>query len=144
MTVTSSTETVNGRTLVIYGEEAKATAIGFDFVPDADAAPVQLNTNINGHQRRLYKGDPGFSVASHPRSELFSKDKPGTSALPGKPFYLEVTTGTAPNEVVDVTRFSYVGRWSDLKSKMLLDLAPAPNVVLRNASGSSKVMVAAA
>jgi hypothetical protein len=143
MAYTSSTETVNGRTLVIFGDEARATAIGFDFTPDAEDAPVALTASVRGHQRRLYKGDPGFSVAGHTRSELFSKDKAGTAALPGKPFFIEVTTGTPPNTVTKVTRFSYQGRWSDLKSKMLLDLAPAPNTVLRNASGSSKVMVAA-
>jgi hypothetical protein len=139
--IKKSTETVNGRTLTLWGDPAKFAAVGLDFVPDPEEAGRTINSSVGGHTRKMYPGDPGFSVSGHSRSEIFTPDKQGSTVLPGKPFYIEVTTGTGVTKEITVTRFSYEGRWGDLKSKCMGDLAPAPNIVVRNASGSSKVLV---
>jgi hypothetical protein len=139
--IKKATETVNGRTLILFGDPAKFAEVGLDFVPDAEEAETTVTSSVSSHTRKMYPGDPGITVAGHQRVEIKSADKEGSTTLPGKPFYIEDTQGSGVTKKVTVTRYSYIGRWGDLKTKCLGDLAPAPNLVLRNASGSSKVLV---
>jgi hypothetical protein len=141
MPIQKATETVNGRPLVLWGDPLKFDAIGLAFVPDPEEAGSTITSSVVGHRRKMYPGDEGFAVEGHDRVEVYTPDKAGTNALPGKPFYIEVTTGSGEASVTKVTRFSYQGRWGDLKEKCMGDLAPSPNIVVRNASGSSKVLV---
>jgi hypothetical protein len=137
MSIKKATETVNGRQLILYGDPSKFSDVGLAFVPDAAQAGATLTQSVSGYSRKMYPGDGGISVSGHNRTEDFTPDKNGSTVLPGKPFYIEVTQGSGVTRTTKVTRFSYIGRWCDLKTKVIGDLAPANNVVVRNASGSS-------
>lgn len=141
MPIQKATETVNGRPLVLWGDPDKFSDVGLDFVPDEAEAGRTITSSVDGHTRKMYPGDAGFGVEGHERVEIYTPDKAGSNVLPGKPFYIEVTQGTGELAITKVTRFSYIGRWGDLKTKCMGDLAPSPNIVVRNASGSSKVLV---
>jgi hypothetical protein len=132
-----STETVNSRELTVIGDPAKFAALGIDFTEDSAQEAELVTQSVKSHPRRRYPGGPTTSVAGHTRQKSVGGEKEGTNALPGKPFYIEVTTGSGVTKKVTATRFSYIGRWTDLKTKILMDLAPSPNIRLRNASGKS-------
>jgi hypothetical protein len=132
-----STETVNGRQLTVIGDPAKFSAIGIDFTEDTALEPELVTVTRKAHTRRSYPGGPAIGVSANTANRSVGGEKAGTTTLAGKPFYIETTTGEGVLKEVDVVRFSYIGRWTDLKTKILLDLAPSPNIRLRNASGTS-------
>lgn len=134
------TETVNGRQLIVIGDPVKFADCGIDFTPDAVVQGTPYTETVSGFTRRRFPGGPAASVSGHSRSGTRGGDLAGTNAEAGRPFYIEEVRsapGVTPREVKTWV-FAYVGRWRDLKTKIIADLAPSPNRTLRNASGSSK------
>lgn len=133
------TETVNGRSISVIGDPVKFADVGIPFTPDAPGTGTPYTDAVDGHSRRRFPGGPASNVRAHNRSGVRSTDLAGTNAEPGRPFYIERVL-SAPGETprrVQTWTFGYVGRWRDLKSKILTDLAPAVGYRLRNASGTS-------
>lgn len=122
----------------MIGDPAKFSEIGLPFTPTAPGSGVPYEDNVKGHSRRRFPGGPTASVKGHQRFGTRGGDLPGSNAEPGRPFYIEDLL-SAPGEDprrVKTHVFAYEGRWRDLKTKIIRDLSPRANSVLRNASGS--------
>jgi len=119
--------------VIVYGDPTKLNALCTGFTEVAAAAVTSSTVTTTPTAVRRYPGDP----APYARiGSTFTRDKGGVQnlqTLPGKPFTVEVTTGTAPNTVTDVTQFTFTGPFKKLRAKFAADLTKT--LVLRSPGG---------
>jgi hypothetical protein len=133
--------------LTIYGDAGKLGEYlkmsAFEEVAEVPA--VAATVDVSGHVRKRFPGHAGYQVEGHSRSFLKETDRPGGGGMPGNRFWMERprdSTDPAPNSI-RARAFTYVGTWKALKETCLAQKL-GPDFVLRNSSGRSKIIKAAA
>jgi hypothetical protein len=102
--------------VIVYGDPTKLAALCDGFTEVAAAAVTSTTVTTLPTAVRRYPGDPAPFARI---GSTFTRDKGGVQnlqTLPGRPFTVEVTTGTAPNTVTDVTQFTFVGPFKKLRA----------------------------
>lgn len=119
--------------VIVYGDPTKLAAVCGGFTEVAALAVTSSTVTTTPTAVRRYPGDP----APYARiGSTFTRDKGGVQnlqVLPGKPFTVEVTTGTAPNKVTDVTQFTFTGPFKKLRARFAT--AATKDLVLRSPGG---------
>jgi hypothetical protein len=126
--------------VIVYGDPAKLAAVCGGFTEVATAPVTSSTVTTTPTAVRRYPGDP----APYARiGSTFTRDKGGVQnlkTLPGRPFTVEVTTGTAPNKVTDVTQFTFTGSFKKLRAQFEADATK--DLVLRSPGGKPWPIVA--
>lgn len=107
-----STQTVEGKTLVLYVKPSEVAAYIGTVTPDPDELMLTSTQTVRSHSRRRYVGGPAVNVSGHSRSRT-SGDKPAGLTLPGNNAWLERKTGTPLRTVRE--QITFVGSFASLK-----------------------------
>jgi hypothetical protein len=126
-------KTVGGKDVLIIGDKAKFDTYvsGFTAVTGAEATNVTLTRS--GTSAKQYPGDASPITRSGGSVTRLKAEAKRTGALPGKSFWLEQTTGTAPNVIRNANQFTLVGRFVDLHAATVTG-ATGP-ITLRSPNG---------
>jgi hypothetical protein len=119
--------------VVIWGDHAKLVALVPGVVADAAAGAADITFTRAGASVKRYPGDPNpYTRAGGTVVRL--KQKPAKlGTLPGRPFTIEVTTGTAPDEIIKVHQFSFTGPFTKLHA--FVEGAATSDYILRSPGG---------
>lgn len=104
-----------GKQARIFADPAKISEFVGGLDEEGSGPEVITNVNYSGHRVTRFPGDPGYNRSGGSRRKSSKYMKEGSPATPGRPFFCEVTTGSPPNKVTDVTRFTYTGDWITLR-----------------------------
>lgn len=105
---------VGGKDVLIIGDKAKFDTYVSGFTAVTGAAATNVSITRSGSSAKQYPGDSSPISRSGGSVVRLKAEAKRTGALPGKSFWLEQTTGTAPNVVRNVNQFTLVGRVVDL------------------------------
>ena len=131
-----------GASLIFIGPTSKLSQFfaSTSFVVESATTPEIVESVVKRHKRRRYPGHAGVDVEQHGRVSLRGGTKRGAGAQPGNPFYCERSTGSGSSKKTTVTKFSYIGTWSDLRS-FAATHATGAAYVLRNCTGEAEDIV---
>ena len=137
-TIRKHINSFNGSLSTIYGDTSKLGSFFSGLEVSGVMGITTSNQSVNGHSRKLYPGNAGFSVSGHNRVRKVIPTK-GGNTLPGFRFWCERPTGTGANRRSNAKQFNYTGDWGDLVL-MAEALGTGENFYLRNSSGRSKLI----
>jgi hypothetical protein len=119
--------------VTVYGDPVKLAAVCGGFTPAADQPISNQQFNRSGFSARQYPGDTTPISRGAAQVERVKAPTGIGNILPGRPFTVEVTTGTGPSKVVDVTQFTFTGPFKNLHAKFVSSATKA--LVLRSPGG---------
>lgn len=119
--------------VVVYGDPTKMAAFCSGFTVEAAQSAANIQVTRGGGNVRQYPGDPTTFSRSGSTAVRLVGGVGMTATLPGRPFTMEVTTGTSPNTVTDVVQMTLVGPFIKLHSKMVS--GAVKSFVLRSPGG---------
>lgn len=128
-------KTVSGKLVRVFGNKAKFQALVSGFTDATADVSSPINFSRSGGSFRQYPGDPtpisrgGATVSSISPSPSYR------SALPGRPFWLETTTGTGNQKVTVRRQFTFTGSFTNLKAAVEGGASGA--LVLRSPGGKA-------
>jgi hypothetical protein len=126
-------KTVGGKDVLIIGDKAKFDTYVNGFTAVTGAAATNITLSREGTSAKQYPGDPSPIGRSGGEVVRLKAEAKRTGALPGRAFWLEQTTGTAPNVVRKANQFTLVGRFVDLHAAAVTG-ATGP-ITLRSPNG---------
>jgi hypothetical protein len=126
-------KTISGRKVVVYGNKEKFEALVSGFTVAAAVAPTVITYTRSGHSARQYPGDtsPVGRGESSPSRLQGTPSRKGV--LPGRPFWLETSTGTGNEKETTVRQFTFTGTFLDLRAAVVA--GAKGNFVLRSPGG---------
>lgn len=135
-------KTVGGEKVRIFGDKAKFQALVGGFTDAAVAAPTTISFTRSGSSAQQYPGDS--SPITRGGASVQRKKLPPsyTTTLPGRPFWLETSTGTGASKVTTVRQFTFTGTFRDLETAVRA--GATADLVLRSPWGEAVKIVEAA
>jgi hypothetical protein len=119
--------------VTVYGDPTKMAALCSGFTAAAGSSATDIQVVRGGATVRQYPGDTTTFSRAGSTAEVIKGGVGMTATLPGKPFTVEVTTGTAPNKVTDVVQMTLVGSFTKLHA--LFTSGATKALVLRSPGG---------
>jgi hypothetical protein len=108
-------ETLDGRTFTLWGDTEKLDDYVSGLSVDTAAAETFSSASVNGHTRKRYPSDPGYSVGTYNRTVSSDRGIDGSPATPGRRVWFERTIGLGPLQTTTIHQGTYTGSWRALK-----------------------------
>jgi hypothetical protein len=119
--------------VTVYGDPAKMSALCGGFTAEASATASNIQVSRAGGSVKQYPGDSTPFNRGATSAVVIKGGVGMTATLPGRPFTVEVSTGTGPDRVTDVTQMTLVGSFTNLHAKFVAGATKA--MVLRSPGG---------
>jgi hypothetical protein len=119
--------------VTVYGDPAKMAAFCSGFTVATAASASNVTVDRAGSSVQQYPGDTTPYTRGGSEAVYLKGGAAPSATLPGRPFTVEVTTGTGPDKVTDVTQFTLVGPFVKLHALFVSGATKA--LVLRSPGG---------
>jgi hypothetical protein len=126
-------KTVNGNVVRVFGDKAKFEALVGGFTDAVAAAPTVISYSRSGGSYRQYPGDTSPISRGGASVDALKLPPEYKRVLPGRPFWLETSTGTGAQKVTTVRQFTFTGTFLDLRAA--ISAGATGNLVLRSPGG---------
>ena len=93
-------------------------------IVEAEQYAQDGEVGVSGHRVRRYPGDTGYLRGAHQRKKFINRGKSGSSATPGKRFWVEVAVLTDSGYVYTTHQATYTGKWRNLVDDWLAVAGP--------------------
>jgi hypothetical protein len=127
--------TTDGELELLFGHKAKYTAPVSGFTDLVPAAASVINYQRGGASARQYPGDSTPISRGGATVEVLKPIPSYRSTLPGRPFWLETSTGSGSSKVTTVRQFTFTGTFRTLRAAVAA--GALGDLVLRSPGGKA-------
>lgn len=126
-------KTISGRKVTVFGDKTKFSALVGGFTDAVAANPTVISYSRSGGSYRQYPGDTSPISRGGATVDALKLPPEYKRVLPGRPFWLETSTGTGASKVTTVRQFTFTGTFLDLRAA--ISAGANANLVLRSPGG---------
>lgn len=128
-------KTVGGELIRVFGDKAKFTALVSGFTDLVPEEPSVINYQRSGTSARQYPGDSTPISRGGATVEVLKPIPSYRSTLPGRPFWLETSTGTGASKVTTVRQFTFTGTFRNLRAA--IEAGALGDMIVRSPGGKA-------